>query len=135
MGKTMRMSARIFLGFVFLFASVGIPLSQHLCGGEIVSTRIYAEAPSCGMPEEQGTGVGLDNPPCCQTQHALLAAQNLENDGPTSAIQIDPSVLPLFDDESALQIFSTPSGIQFEQAQGPPGPKPDLLALYQTYLI
>ena len=55
--KMLRKTSHIILSSLLLFATVGITISKHHCGGNHVSTSIFGEAKSC-----------CDKEGCCQNE-------------------------------------------------------------------
>ena len=117
-------------------ASLGIPLSQHLCAGQIYSQAFYGSPAPCSMqPDEQAPGsVSLSPVPCCDDRHELLAASGLENDGPR-ALLISP--------ELALDLGFRVQALAYMPAKslyplgytGPPLPGKDVVLEFRVLLI
>jgi hypothetical protein len=119
-----------------LLASVGIPLSQHWCGGKVVSARLYGHSASCGMMDRDASrGHSLSAPPCCNNVQSLQAATGLENDGvaaplktlaPEMVIQIISAVVPVSGSHHPDVAYRTGS---------PPGTLGDIIVFSHSYLI
>lgn len=119
-------------------ATLGIPLSQHWCGGNLVASSLYSTAPSCGMPVEQSTTQSeVRTPPCCKSETQLLAATGLDNDGALQSTASAPNpisfALPSHDIWTSKAPLATNYG--FDSQGPPPRATRDLIALFQTYLI
>jgi hypothetical protein len=55
--KMLRKTSHIILSTLLLFATVGLAISKHYCGGNHVSTSIFGEADSC-----------CDDSDCCKNK-------------------------------------------------------------------
>lgn len=124
---------------LFLFvATLGIPLSQHLCGGKVVSQNIYGTPRICSMgfthiPPDQ---VSLGTVPCCDSRSELQAADGLENDGPSiSSVRILSSIEPIIFSESILWKPSNQVEFVFRGNLSPPLIRKDLVLEYRVLLI
>ena len=68
----LRKASHTILSVLLLTATIGLAISKHYCGGELVSTKIFAEADSC-----------CDSGDCCQNE---TETYQLDEDFSVSAV-------------------------------------------------
>lgn len=120
-------ASHIILSMLLLITTIGLAISKHYCGGELVSTRLFAEAESC-----------CNSADCCknesktyQLDEDLAVASNLEL---PESIQLDLFVeaVVLFD----AQFEENLNRKEFIITDLPPPPKiKTALSQRQTYLL
>jgi len=133
--STLKSALPLVAVFFLLLATLGIPLSQHWCRGEVLSSVLYSQAASCGMPEESSAGSAFQTPPCCASTNTLQAADHLENDGPLVTSFELPAAIAVW--LSRASIYGTPPvrlALPAYASSPPPRPR-DWITLTHSYLI
>jgi len=116
-----------FLSLLLLITTTGFALSKHYCGGELISTSLYAEAESC-----------CDFGDCCKNETEVFQLD--EDFSVTTVVEIPESVmidvmavaLAIFN--SALEDNSIAEDVELMDSPPPPNIQTSL-SLRQTYLL
>ena len=137
-GKALKSAVSLMAVLVLFVATLGIPLSQHLCGGQVYSQSFYGAAQPCSMQSEPSPSGAehLGQAPCCANQHELQAASGLENDGPR-ALPISPELaLDLgFRVQALAYMPDSPKSLYPLGYTGPPLPGKDVVLEFRVLLI
>jgi hypothetical protein len=120
-------AGHIVLSLLLLLSTTGLVLSKHYCGGELISTSLYAEADSC-----------CDSGDCCKNETEVF---QLDVDFSVSTaleipelVQIDLLAVSLVLFNLTLEGNSIAENFKFIDAPPPPNIQTSL-ALKQTYLL
>ena len=120
-------ASHIILSMLLLTTTIGLAISKHYCGGELISTSLFSEAQSC-----------CDSPDCCKNE---TETYQLDEDFAAASILEVPETIQLDLFVVALILLDA----QFEENENhatiivsdlPPPPKiQTALSQRQTYLL
>ena len=123
----LRKTSHIILSALLLFATVGLAISQHYCGGDLISMSVFSEAESC-----------CDSGDCCKNEMEIY---QLDEDYSLVSISEVPqsAEFELLDLAILVYNFSvieTKNIQEFFESDLPPPPKiQTVLSQRQTYLL
>jgi hypothetical protein len=125
--KMLRKSSHIILSILLLFATIGLTISKHYCGGNHVSTSIFGEAEPC-----------CDSDDCCKNE--TESYQLDENYSSVSISEVPQSTKFQLVDLTILIFDHTKFNLEsindFFVANSPPPLKiQTFLSQIQTYLL
>lgn len=107
-------ASHIILSMLLLISTVGLAISKHYCGGELISTSLFVEADAC-----------CDSDDCCKNETEVF---QLDEDFSVSttleipeSIQIDLLAISLMVFNLTLEENSTAE--EFQLIDSPPPPK------------
>lgn len=123
---------------VLIATTLGIPLSQHLCGGKVVSQKIYGSSTLCAMGTAHISNgeLSLSALPCCDTKNELQAVKDIDNDGPSytspsASTNFDYIALPV----SSEWIPRSKAVSEFRNILSPPLLQRDIVLEFRAILI
>lgn len=123
----LRKTSHIILSSLLLFATVGLTISKHYCGGNLISTSIFGEAESC-----------CDNSDCCKNEIEIFQLDEdyslvLVSEVPQSAeFELLNLEILVFN----FSVIETKEIQEFFESDLPPPPKiQTVLSQRQSYLL
>ena len=123
----LRKTSHIILSSLLLFATVGLTISKHYCGRNLISTSIFGEAESC-----------CDNSDCCKNETETF---QLDEDYSLVSVSEVPQsaefeLLNLAILVYNFSVIETKEIQEFFKSDLPPPPKiQTVLSQRQTYLL
>lgn len=121
-------AGHIILSMMLLISTAGLAISKHYCGGELISTSLYAEADAC-----------CDSDDCCKNETEVF---QLDEDFSVStaleipeSIQIDLLAVSLVVFNLTLEENSIIEDYALTDSPPPPPNIQTSLAIRQTYLL
>lgn len=123
----LRKTSHIILSSLLLFATVGLTISKHYCGRNLISTSIFGEAESC-----------CDNSDCCKNETETF---QLDEDYSLVSVSEVPQsaefeLLNLAILVYNFSVIETKEIQEFFESDLPPPPKiQTVLSQRQTYLL
>ncbi|NQU53711.1 MAG: hypothetical protein HQ522_14365 [Bacteroidetes bacterium] len=125
--KMFKKASHIILSLLLLTTTIGVAISKHYCGGNLISTSFFTEAKSC-----------CDSDDCCKNESEVFQLD--EDFSPISITEIPVTVeLDLFSFAMLIldeEIVSTEQKQEFIVSDLPPPPKiQTALSQRQTYLL
>ena len=125
--KMSRKTSHIILSALLLFATVGLTISKHYCGGNYISTSIFGEAESC-----------CDSDECCKNETETF---QLDEDYSLVSVSEVPQSAEFELLDFAILVYNF-TGVETEEIEEffesdlPPPPKiQTVLSQKQTYLL
>ena len=123
----LRKTGHILLSALLLFATVGLAISKHYCGGNLISTSVFVEAESC-----------CDDSDCCKNETVIF---QLHEDLSLTSVTEAPQTAEFELLDFAIMVYNF-SSYEIEETQAlfwmnlPPPPKiQTVLSQRQTYLL
>ena len=123
----LRKTSHIILSALLLFATVGLAISKHYCGGDYVSTSIFSEAESC-----------CDSDDCCKNETEIF---QLDEEYSLVSVSEVPQTAEFELLDFAILVYNftvieTEETEEFFESDLPPPPKiQSVLSQRQTYLL
>ena len=123
----LRNTSHIILSTLLLFATVGLAISKHYCGGDLISTSIFGEAESC-----------CDDSDCCKNESELF---QLDEDFSLVTVSEVPQSTEFELMDFAILVYNftvveTEEIEEFFESDLPPPPKiQTVLSQRKTYLL
>lgn len=124
----------VFAWLFLAFANLGIPLSQHLCHGEVVSSSLYRQAPSCAGASESPLAHEFSSPPCCAQNLELQKNDEIAPDRSNAGSTPLPLLALASDELTRSDIPHIRTISSWAHVPEPPT-TPDLILIYGTLLI
>ncbi len=120
--------SHIILSMVLLVSTIGMTVSKHYCGGEIVSVSVFHEADSC-----------CDMKGCCQNENHTYQVKDDFSSPVITAIpvlaELDILGHDLLANESLLTVPESENPVSFIANSPPPKTIQTVLSLKQVYLL
>ena len=115
------------MSFLLITSTVGISISRHYCGGNLINVSVFSEAESC-----------CGDADCCHTENSFVQVkENFVSSAITDSGSIHQFELSILELPVSFEDFSVESeSYEFFVAESPPPLlTPCKLSLLQTYLI
>ena len=124
----MKKAISILLILLVSFASIGLTVNKHYCGGMLMITSVYAQQELCGemtMPDD-----------CCEDESIVFAVED-DFQINTTQISIAPELVGSIDEPlvvvSTINRYKTEASFFVEGS--PPYPEPSIYIWDQSFLL